>query len=383
MGWAILVLGAGGCSPSGGPPDGKLWTLFDVQALLEGGAAPSYPLAPDAGLPGGKTLATILDGSTLAARSGWSDGYSVSYLTTEVWANYAQVWMQPAYVPVTGWSNGAPQVLQGGGASHPIFSVGPGSGFYSPFWQIVYVDVPADTPAGALTSARQILDAGYSLTPSEGRTMPLVPNGISGGGTPGTGWLDGAPISFVDFGTDTFTWDSSNVVAETPLYIFTVAGADGQPHTLPGIPSVLGTAPPGAVAAPAPRIDGQPRYVAYWRLYATPVPSFATIFAPPGTALATQLAGIGAASAAPYAPAITADDPANLAPYVGRVATDPIDPATGQPDCFADQASLDSCRWILSQTDLEGMTDWSTSQPTGITVTCPVVSWSSLPVTPL
>ena len=42
------------------------------------------------------------------------------------------------YVPVTSWSGGEAQ----GVSAHPIFTVGAGSRFYSPFWRMIYVEVP-------------------------------------------------------------------------------------------------------------------------------------------------------------------------------------------------------------------------------------------------
>jgi hypothetical protein len=381
---AVVTLGA--CSQGAAPADPKLWTLFDVKALFDGGAPATRGLAPNDGLPGGVPLGQLLDGSALVPRFAWADGYQTSYVTTEVWSNFDRVWMQPAYVPVTGWQGGKPQKLLDGGAWHPIFSVGQRSGFYSPFWQIVYADVPADTPPGALTSARQILDGGYRLTPSEGRTMPLAPDGITGGGNPGTGWLDGAAISFLDFGTATFTWDEANVVQEVPLYVFTVVGDDGQPHVLSEMPKVLGTAAPGLPAGAPPTVGGDgitPRYSAYWRLYTVVVPSFATIFAPPASDLATDLGNIGAPASDKYSADIVGQDPAALAPFIGRVSVTPVDPNTGLPPCFATLAMLPSCHWIEVQSDLEANLDVSTNQATGITVTCPVIEANASPVTPL
>ena len=113
-----------------------------------------------------------------------------------------------------------------GPPGQPIFSVGPSSGFYSPFWQIVYAEVPADTAPDALTSARQILDGGYPLTPSGGWTMPLVPDMTSPPTRPGDfrpvpprGWLDGEPISFLELRTlDVRVGPGTNVVEEAPIY---------------------------------------------------------------------------------------------------------------------------------------------------------------------
>ena len=63
-------------------------------------------------------------------------GYGAAYVVTEVWTDFDELWVQPAYVPVKGWSAGKPQPLTLPGPWEPIFSVGPGSRFYSPFWQI-------------------------------------------------------------------------------------------------------------------------------------------------------------------------------------------------------------------------------------------------------
>lgn len=388
--WALLLLPVlGACSQEATPADPKLWTLFDVQALYAGGAAAAHGLAPNDGLPGGVPLGQVLDGSELVGTHAWADKGDVTYVTTEVWSGFDRVWMQPAYVPITGWQGGVPQPLLDGGVEHPIFSVGPHSGFYSPFWQIVYAQVPAGTSPSALTSARQILNAGYPLTPSEGRTMPLAPAGITGGGNPGTGWLDGAPISYLDFGTATFTWDAQNVVQELPLYVFTVTGADGQPHVLSEMPNLLGTAPPaGLTVAPttAPTIGtllAPPRYSAYWRIYTAVVPSFASIYAPMGTALAADLARVRGTPPAQYTTDLMNEDPTMLLTYVGRVSIDPIDPATGVPDCFTSIGTLAACTWVISQADLEQDLDLSTGGPTGITVTAPVINAYFGPVTPL
>lgn len=385
---ALLTLGA--CSQGAAPADPKLWTLFDVQALYAGGAPATRGLAPNDGLPGGIPLGQLLGpsvgASALVGRNAWDEDYQVSYVTTEVWSNFDRVWMQPAYVPVTGWAGGTPQPLDAGTTLRPIFSVGPHSGFYSPFWQIVYADVPADTPPGSITSARQILDAGYRLTSSEGRTMPLVPDGITGGGDPGTGWIDGAPISFLDFGTATFSWDAENVVQELPLFVFTVTGDDGQPHVLPDMPKVLGTTPPGLGGGPPPNLGpggGQPRYSAFWRIYTVAVPPFATIFAPAGTPLAMALGGLPNGRSDLYPAEINNADPTVIATYLGRVTVDPIDPATGLPDCFATPTALGGCHWIEVQAQLEANLDASTTQATGITVTCPVIEAMATPVVPL
>ena len=378
---ALIALG--GCSQAPAPPAAKLWTLFDVQALYAGGAPGSKAIAADAGLPGGIRLDLISsplasDGSsTLAVRTAWANGQLVAFLTTEVWANYPQVWMQPAYVPVTRASAGGPlQFL--GGVRRPIFSVGAASGFYSPFLQIVYAEVPADTAPDALTSAKQILDGGYPLTPSEGRTMPLVPDGValppSGelptNVVPGTGFLDGTLVSFLDFGASMFTWDpATNVVQEAPIYVLTFVGPDGSVLASPSIPTILGAGPPGSGVAPP---GGGQRNSAYYRVHTVVVPSTARVFAQPGSQLESDLQAAGLGAFTGFAPG--ASD-VQIATFSGRVALNPGDPAQGASGCFDDptlvnhsDANPASCLWLGSEAALEANLDLSTEETTAITV---------------
>ena len=379
-GWVALTAGAA-CSGAPAPANPQLWTVFTDQALYAGGAAPARAIAAGDGLPGGIPLGLILNGTALAERTALADGGSVTFLTTEVWANYPQVWMQPVYVPIIGWAaDGTPKkLLDGTGSGHPIFSVGPQSGFYSPFCQIVYAQVPAGTASDALTSARQILDGGYPLTPSEGRTMPLVPAGVTGGGTPGTsapgsgqGWLDGAPIAFLDFGSDTFAWDpASNVVQEAPIYVLTLRGPDGAPHAFASIPTVLGDTPPGAGNGQPLQIDGQWRFSAYWRVHTIAVPPQARVFAPPGSQVASDLAAEGV-SAGTYTAALTGGDPTDYQTYEGLVALDAGDPSQGLAGCFDSAASLPGCTWLDSEDALRQL-DLASAEPTGITVSWEVI----------
>jgi hypothetical protein len=386
---ALVVLGA--CSQAPAPPAAKLWTLSDVQSLYATGAEGDTALAAESGLPGGIPLGLIVnppapDGSsTLAARTAWSNNDLVAFLTTEVWVNYPEVWMQPAYVPITGWANGKPQFL-GGKPWQPIFSVGAASGFYSPFWQIVYAEVPADTAANALTSARQILDGGYPLTPAEGRTMPFVPPNI---GLPASvelptqimaelppgvvekmGFFDGAPVSFLDFGPSLFTWDpNSNVVQEASIYVLTFIGSDGKPLASASIPTILGAGPPGSgVTLPG----GAQRNSAYYRVHTVVVPNTARIFADPTGLLYDSLpADLQARTG--FAPGASADQ---ITAFSGRVALNPGDPAQGLSGCFDDPTLLahkdaepTTCTWLGSEAALKTNLDLSTEETTSITVT--------------
>ena len=358
-------MACGACSQAPAPPAAKLWTLFDVEALYAGGASPSKAIAAGAGLPGGIPLDLILNGTTLTRRTALADGQSVEFLTTEVWANYPAVWMQPAYVPVTGWTNGTPQVL-GGGPWHPIFSVGPASGFYSPFWQMVYAEVPADTMPGALTSARQILDGGYPLTPGAGWTMPLVPADVTSDTmnvpVPGTGFLDGASISFLDFGSSTFAWDqATNEVQEAPIYVLTFVGPDGSVLASPEIPTVLGAGPPGAGEATP---GGGQRDSAYWRVNTVVVPGTARVFVQPQSQLSMDLPG-GFANLTGFADG--ASD-LQINQYAGHIALNPS--CFGDPSLLAhDDANSATCTWLDSEAALQANLDLSTEQTTAITLT--------------
>jgi hypothetical protein len=380
---ALIALG--GCSQAPSPrPAAKLSTLFDVQALYAGGAPMDQPIADNDGLPGGIPLKLIVDppapdGSlTLAARSAWSDNQLVAFLTTEVWVNYPQVWMQPVYVPVTHASVGGPLEFLGGGSQPtPIFSVGPASAFYSPFLQIVYAEVPADTAPGALTSARQILDGGYPLTLSAGRTMPLVPDKVALPATvalpppadlatdvspPATGYLDGAVVSFLDFGPSMFTWDpNTNVVQEAAIYVLTFIGPDGKALASPLIPTVLGAGPAGSgVALPG----GMQRSSVYYRVHTVVMPTTARVYMQPGSPLAMALPD----DLVPFTGSALGASDLQIAKFSGRVALDGA--------CFSDPALLEptstspnKCIWLGSEAALEANVDLSTEETTAITVT--------------
>jgi len=366
----LLTLGA--CSQAPAPPAARIWTLFDVQSLYAAGAPTAKTIANDAGLPGGIEIDHILDAtSALFQRPAFADHYGVTYATTEVWAHYPQVWVQPMYVPVTGWVDGVPKPLLGtDGKWHPVFSVGPGSGFYSPFWQAFYFTVPPETTSATYTTAKQILDAGFPLVPGEGWTMPLVPGVPAEVSAPpavpaGTGWWNGAKISFFNFGQRLFNWDPlTNVVEETPLFVIVTRDAAGN-LVAPFLPTVGGTGPLGTHAGLAAEVGGQPIYASYWRLYTVEIPPTAKVFT--DDALQTNLFDAGLADLGlPL-------DPADVAYYptlVGRVVLNPgcayIDPAARGPG---------ACLYLDSQAALEDNIDPGRIQPTDVTVTCPFLTY--------
>jgi hypothetical protein len=331
-------------------------------------------IAADAGLPGGVPLGSMLDPSypELFVHPSWAEGYPAAYVTTEVWSHFPEVWVQPMYVPITGFKDGVPQrVVDANNAWHPIFSVGPHSAFYSPFWRMIFATVPTDTADGSLTSVRQILDGGYPLTPSIGWLAALTPGPLtlaaqppfpSGGAAAGLGWLDGAQVSFVKFPAAPFTWNDDLVVDEVPIFHFVFVKADGALVAL-DLPSVLGTGPLYSHTPPPVNLA---KYSAYWRLYTVRVPETARVF-DPFDELGLRDAGVPPAPM--YDPNITNTPAVHL--FVGRIAVD--------PSCFLSVDNLDpneggTCVYLDSQRNIEANVGQGAIQPTGVTVTCPLVS---------
>jgi hypothetical protein len=379
-----LVAGALAACDAPRPARPALWTLFDVQALYEAGAAPTDAIATDAGLPGGVALGNMLsadDRTSLTIEPAFAEAYPVAYVTTEVWAHYDEVWAQPVYVPVTGWANGVPP----NPSDKPIFSVGEGSGFYSPFWQMIYVEMPA----GAATSVRDILAAKVPLHPSRPWTAALSPPGVTlgamsavpaGGAIVGTGWLDGAAARFIKFPATPFGIGDDNVVEEVPIFHFVVVGDDGAWIPAP-IPTVLGTGPLYSHTPPPVDNFGLPtaHYSGYWRVHVVVLPPTARAFAPPDSRLAMNLADAKVPVDAPYGTdVLAAADAGQLDDVFGRVALDGA--------CFDTvmhvSPSVGSCRYLDSQDAIERLVAKDAIVATDVTVTCPIVSIDGNPVQP-
>jgi len=360
-----------------------LWTVGAVQTLYADGAPKTYPIADDAGLPGGVKLEKILDfdQGMLAPRATIADGYNGAYLTTEVWSHFDEVWLQPMYIPVTVDPTDGTLTPLPNGPSNWIFGVGLGSRFYSPFWQMVYVEVKADTPQ--LTSARQVLDGKYPLHFGPGRTVSLLPDGVAPPLplTTGTAWVDGAQTAFVDFGKQTFTWNADGVIDELPIFVFLMRKMDGT-LVAPDIPTVAGTGPLGSGGPPPPVVNGQNRYVAYWRIYTVTLPASARVFDPLDQ---LNLEGSGVPRIMSYA-TIAQGYPET----VGWVALNPGG-ENGVGGCFGTDGLLDPhgnttpghCIWLDSQAAIENNVDHTAIQRTDVTVTCPFIRVGVSDVSPI
>jgi len=366
----------------------RLWTVADVQAIYPGGEYGNGAIATDAGLPGGVKLGKILDvtdASKLATRATIADHYNGAYLTTEVWSHFDEVGLQPMYIPATVQMDGTLKSLSTDGSTW-IFGVGPDSRFYSPFWQMVYVEVAADTPP--LTSAREVLDGKYPLHFGPGRTVPLLPAGVSPPAPfmTGTAWVDGRQRPFVDFGKATFTWNADDaVIDEIPIFVFLMRNMEGD-LVAPDIPTVAGTGPLGSGGPPPPVINDQNRYVAYWRLYTVTLPPTARVFSPTDDSKAKLDAD--------HVPVVRSyNDPGAMnTDQIGWVALNPSDKDANLVGCFETLAQLDpdpgntaagKCIWLDSQAAIENLIDRSAIQRTDVTVTCPFVSFNNMVVSPI
>jgi hypothetical protein len=387
------------------PPNPQVWTLFDVQALYAAGAQEGDAIATDAGLPGGIKLRTLLDkAANLFRHPTLTEKYDSAYVTTEVWTHFDEIWVQPLYIPVTGWAQGGRTPVPGGSW---IFSVGPHSGFYSPFWQVVYVNVPDGTTMDALRSVRDVMASGYTLHPAAGRTVSLVPavnplDGQPAGAIPvrGEGWVDGERMAFLDFGGATFEWDANGVIEEIPIYVPVYRAASGELKRL-GVTTIAANGPRGSNLPDATRVEGQARYAAYWRVYLVVIPPPSpndpiplTVFAPPGgTGLREQLIADGFPVIETYADPILealAADPQALVNYEGRVALSSWAPGLGRPACFDSPNTLSftmtepyHCDWLSLQSEIEARFDPSQIIRTDVTVTCPVTTLDGEAVMPV
>jgi hypothetical protein len=395
VGLLALAL-AGACSQAPRPPSPEVFTLFDAQRLTTA-FGPDHRIATTSGVPGGVKLSAMLDASDpmrLASdptRTGGDE--QGTYATTEVWNHFDRLWIQPMYVLVSRWENGRPIVWPpppGDAALRSwIFSVGPESGFYSPFWQMIYVDVPDEATARTLTSARQILEGGYTRHAGPGHMVALAPEGLlPPDGTKvgiGRAWLDGKPVNFFDFGTGTFSWDAEGVVTEIPIYVFLMRNMQGN-WVAPPIPTVSGIAPHGTAITGdtrPPFIGGDYRWASYWRIYTVKLPPAARVIAPKDSAIWTALGELELARADDIAPAVYAADARigtvqlNPGPAFGSTDPDGGAPASG---CFADNTG---CQPVDSQYRIQKDIDPSAIARTDLTVTCPFMTFEGKAVGPL
>jgi hypothetical protein len=287
--WMALVLaftaGALGCSGRETSGRARLWTLIDVAAALDAdpsatiaGVSASYLLKPSADHPGSYEL---------AGSHGFIEGRPATYMTTEVWENVDEIWVQPLYRAI----NADGTVLDDPDVREPwIFGVGPNSLFYSPFWQVYGFQLPDGVNVVDVLDQRAVLDAAKKtggLRKMERRITPAAPSSVLPPGAwteniyfDNTAAWDGTgDRRYIDFGPGRFDFDETGVLREVPIFAFRKRNADGDMVPF-GTTNVGGTRPlfsgapsiSNAADAGAPTPDLNPNFGGLWRMYTVDVP---------------------------------------------------------------------------------------------------------------
>jgi hypothetical protein len=386
-GIAAAILTATACTASSAPDPWRLWTIDTLEArgdpaIVEPGASlrllsAPYPLV-------GATKSGLQDTAHrgLTIFPAFSEGKTAAYMTTEIWQNFDEVWVQPLYV----------EPIKNGNA--PIFGVDSTTRFYSPYWQVFTYSHPAGAPE--FKSAKDVLDSHVPLAPNSGKfcaitrdqsllaaiqqgdTKPLRPLTGDPVTVPinGAGYAEGNAVNFIDLGNQQrFTFDPQTlIVDETPLYAFALPDTDGFPVEV-DLPRVGGTGPPhhprcdghanctGVIGGDA-NTSGIPEFGALWRVYDVLLPATADVYVPDTEpALQNRVRALGFAATIPKSK--LADE------FILRVAID-------GKSCLAIDPS--TCTWLDSQNQIEAqVVEWRVTK-TGTLVTCPLVEFNGKPV---
>jgi hypothetical protein len=383
----LLLFALGACESTTPAPPARQWTMFDLQEaylnqqpVLVGAEGFPSGMPYDAFVKGPAPLVPI----SLAFTEG---GYS-PYVTTNVWANTPEVWVQPMYILVDGWDADL-HTWKKVQPSRWIYTVGPKSRFHSPFWQVYWAELPANGDPARYTSARQILDDKLVLHEGPGRLVTLVPPGTTVPGLPErppsfpaikpvavrtNDLLDGEKVAALDFGENRFEWNESLEVVEQPFFVIVTCSRPGDCRPS-GAPNVGGTGP---LFTNRPAMDvpgGRPRFGSFWRLYLLTLPfgDDARLYIPPDvdpatrSTIANNVRGLSA-------------DPIEFTPDPGKVAEmnrHYLQVALDGATCFKDQQSFEACKWLDSQRAVEKYLPAAITR-TGITVTCPFVGYAGM-----
>ncbi len=373
-----VALLAVACATPPAPDPWTLWTIDTLEALhdpaiVEPGAGLALLQSPYPALGSASGMQQPSQRG-LTVFPAFSEGKPAAYMTTEIWQNFDEVWVQPLYVDRTG-NNKA------------IFGVDSSSRFYSPYWQIFMYSHPG---GGEFRSAKDVLDAHVDLTPNSAKFCAITRDRSinaalqQGDATPirpltgepvtqpknASAYAAGNEVWFVDLGNaQRFTFDARTmVVDETPLFAFALPDVAGNPVQV-DLPEVGGTGPPHS-----PRCDGKgvcsgvvggvPEFGALWRVFTVLLPPAADVYVPAAlTELQKKVKAMGFAATTTAAPL--------PAEFTLRVA------ANGKT-CLA--ANPSACVWLDSQNQIESqVADWRVTK-TGTLVTCPLVLFNGVAV---
>ena len=401
----LLLLGCESADPSSVP---RLWSTADLreQARANGTIAglpvsewvtlrgnPIPLLSPPYGAP---VRLQRSDRDGLNVLTAFAEGKPAAYAVAEAWQNIPQVWIQPWYVLLTSYN---PVTL---GPRLPnslaLVDVDTTSWFYSPFWELVFVVVPPSTAPDKYLSAAQLFADNLEMHRGGGLFAPLAPDDILPSiaqSAPSplrplsndvVGNAISVPIALKgDIRPSTvfsagFTWNSTGVVDETPLFVF--SRIDDTGHAVPfGLPSVIGTGPlrSGRPARITPA--GIPQFGALSRVYSTLLPPTAGIFIPSSqAALRDYFRSLGGLRVGidPIPPAVEAC--ADAKDYVLRVALNSAQCFTAAT-CTGGRITS-SCQWLDSQNAIETGLAPSSLLRQDLLLTSPILYFNGLKVGP-
>jgi hypothetical protein len=384
----LAVALAGACDAGPRAPSAAILTLGSLRAGFT--AAPETPLGAglsqvfSAGFAPGYFLAGQ---NEIKIASAFTEGQPSAYTTTDIWVNYPEVWAQPLYQFISTGGAGAP-------ADHLlplpwIVSVGTGSGFWSPYFRVFYVEVPPGTEDTAFRTVRAVLDSHLPIHPGPTRLMTLLPDPAMGMEDPShvllpslrapgkiglpvarTVWVDGVTDQKIglDFGADRFETDADQAVVEAPLFFFFSQDASGAWVPLTAIPRVGGTGPLHA-GRPAIAPGNLPYFGSFWRLWAARLPASARVFVPRARRAEWQARAWNPSATLPIAePAAALEGVDGVDSYAFRVLLD--DACLGTATTLA---QLAACPWLDSQAALERHVPAGLI-PSEVLVTCPYVA---------
>ena len=189
--------------------------------------------------------------------SGWYDGEAVQYYdfgANSTLVSHDEVLSAPVWVFIYGKDEtGAPEAVPG---QQNIVEARPGEPDYTDLWDVTFVTVPRDYEPNSLRSAEDIRNAGYPVeTAGRLENCPVVPASTStqGGEPLISGWSDGEPVTYFDFGPN------PNTIA--PVWMLMYGFDDnGFPRLVPGQHNIFDSTPDDA------------EYSAFRRVYLVTVP---------------------------------------------------------------------------------------------------------------
>ena len=243
----LFALALVACAPASTPPE-KRWTVADFVA---GGAAkkrfagfdPARLAVADGPVPFRSppwepTTARNQGSTGLAVLPAFAGGETAAVVITDIWEHHPTPWVQPVYLLVNEYdaTNPAAKRIDG---TWSYFPVDLRSAFYSPYWRVTYLEVPADTGADTFHGAGAALRAARSVHEGALVVCPIVPEDTAIAKDPADpgpvrpftlepvtarvvrhAWVDGHDTAYMDFGRDLFTASPAALPDEAPLYAF-------------------------------------------------------------------------------------------------------------------------------------------------------------------